>query len=830
MTRGTGMDNLETFPAVAAPEAEAIDFASLRQEALALIPRLAGENWTDHNAHDPGITILEQVCYALTDLAYRTQYGVPDLLTREGGDPYASVYTPATILPSGPVTLADLRKLVLDVPGVKNAWIETVDERSASYDAAQAEMSYLAPHPSGASARDASPNVSEVRPSGLYRVRIEKSDLIDIDGGEIRREAARRLHRWRGLGADYTAIDVLEYQQVQIDATLEIGPVGDATDLLARIYRRIAAYCSPSVPFHTLAEMLDRGRRVDEIFEGPLLDHGFIDSRELAGIVRRTSLRISDLIHELTSEPGIVAVKDLHFLTANGQLSKDWLLSLKPMLAPRFDLKHSSIRLERRSLRVDSAALEAAAYDLFVSRAKEAVSPLQSAAAERDLRPAPGRDRKIGTYHSVQEQFPTVYGIGTAGLSETASPERKAQAKQLKAYLMFYDQLLANYFAQLANVGTLFSFYDETLDSYFSQAVQDDGGGALRLDEIRKSGPTHETVLRRITEDPRGQGESGVVRRNRLLDHLLARVGEQFGDYSLLQSGLTAQYDMAPADRLAHDKRAFLRDYPRISRERGVGFNALAPAPEGSSEFLPGDCTDPASLVQQLTASVRDPLSAFLWTASQPDERYVLTNPNAGRDEMGTVLITFFNRLIHAGTSLYTDDRFAALHLSEETSRLLHQAPPASGSDLVRLNRLLLEDAYPAAISRSRDEANMSGLELTLRRKLGIRSQEERFHLVEHVLLRPLAGDANQHGPLFRAASSRDPYSLQISVIFPSWPSRYQNKNFRQFVEESVREQTPAHLTAYVLWLDRPAMDAFEAAYAVWLHQWRNHRLADLGL
>ena len=126
--------------------------------------------------------------------------GVPDLLTREGEDPYASVYTPATILPTGPVTLADLRKLVLDVPGVKNAWIEIVDESSASYDAAQAEMSYLAPRPSGASARESSPNVSEVRPSGLYRVRIEKSDLIDIDGGEIRIEAARRLHRWRGSG------------------------------------------------------------------------------------------------------------------------------------------------------------------------------------------------------------------------------------------------------------------------------------------------------------------------------------------------------------------------------------------------------------------------------------------------------------------------------------------------------------------------------------------------------------------------------------------------------------------------------------------------------
>lgn len=36
------------------------------------------------------------------------------------------------------------------------------------------------------------------------------------------------------------------------------------------------------------------------------------------------------------------------------------------------------------------------------------------------------------------------YGIGAAGLPQSASPARKALAKQLMAYLMFYDQLLAN--------------------------------------------------------------------------------------------------------------------------------------------------------------------------------------------------------------------------------------------------------------------------------------------------------------------------------------------------------------------------------------------------
>ena len=49
----------------------ALDYAALRAAGLRHLERLAGHLWTDFNDHDPGITILEQLCYALTDVAYR---------------------------------------------------------------------------------------------------------------------------------------------------------------------------------------------------------------------------------------------------------------------------------------------------------------------------------------------------------------------------------------------------------------------------------------------------------------------------------------------------------------------------------------------------------------------------------------------------------------------------------------------------------------------------------------------------------------------------------------------------------------------------------------
>ena len=40
--------------------------ADLQRALARMVPE-----WTDHNTHDPGITVLEALCYVLTDLQYR---------------------------------------------------------------------------------------------------------------------------------------------------------------------------------------------------------------------------------------------------------------------------------------------------------------------------------------------------------------------------------------------------------------------------------------------------------------------------------------------------------------------------------------------------------------------------------------------------------------------------------------------------------------------------------------------------------------------------------------------------------------------------------------
>ncbi len=53
------------------PEDPSLDFERMREEGIEYIQKLSGQLWTDYNLHDPGVTILEVLCYALTDMGYR---------------------------------------------------------------------------------------------------------------------------------------------------------------------------------------------------------------------------------------------------------------------------------------------------------------------------------------------------------------------------------------------------------------------------------------------------------------------------------------------------------------------------------------------------------------------------------------------------------------------------------------------------------------------------------------------------------------------------------------------------------------------------------------
>ena len=60
--------------------ADLLSYDKLRKLGLDHIASFSGKIWTDHNTHDPGITILELLCYALTDLGYHTRLNIDEIV------------------------------------------------------------------------------------------------------------------------------------------------------------------------------------------------------------------------------------------------------------------------------------------------------------------------------------------------------------------------------------------------------------------------------------------------------------------------------------------------------------------------------------------------------------------------------------------------------------------------------------------------------------------------------------------------------------------------------------------------------------------------------
>ena len=117
-------------PISAAPQTDAaLDPRALFDEGLATVRTLARAVWTDH---DPGITMLELACYALTDLAYRHTLPIADLLVASGDSPAQAAerfHAPRAVLPNRALTELDWRKLLIDLPDVKNAWLRPNRQR-----------------------------------------------------------------------------------------------------------------------------------------------------------------------------------------------------------------------------------------------------------------------------------------------------------------------------------------------------------------------------------------------------------------------------------------------------------------------------------------------------------------------------------------------------------------------------------------------------------------------------------------------------------------------------------------------------------------------------
>ena len=148
----------------------------------------------------------------------------------------------------------------------------------------------------------------------------------------------------------------------------------------------------------------------------------------------------------------------------------------------------------------------------------------------------------LGSYHSIQHDLPQVYALQTGGLPEQASRERKAQRLQLKAYLALFDQVLANHAKMVSDFPLLFPPDPDNKAVYFTQSVAD----LIPDSEMVLENTYSHQIL-----------EENSSRKGRFLDYLLATLGYNPADFYHAHS----------------NKHLFLRYYPLLSGQRGKAFN-----------------------------------------------------------------------------------------------------------------------------------------------------------------------------------------------------------------------------------------------------------------
>lgn len=527
----------------------AADFEVILKQAIDLVQRLTGHLWTDYNIHDPGITLLEQLCFALTDLHYKTKLSTEDILTNTRGlinRNQHSFFEKEHILTCNPVTVNDFRKIILDkVKEVNNIMFNPILSVHSNH--------YI---------------------KGLYRIVVRANETItnqfvtDKEAEDEFKEKIRKLTlSKRNICEDIMGdIVILKCQKIAIHANISIKYTSVPEEILLRIYNKIESVLNPKIRFYSKSELLDMGYTIEQIYDGPLLNNGILLERELKPIA--TEIDPIDVTNTITVLDGVSYIQNLTIENIDNfdteetplndadkvektdsfpfKLKKDHFASLDK------DTFLKNVKLYSDDYRIPiNEALFLELYDhrepLKTQVRKDSASKKQ----ERNIKAGTYKD--VGTYYSIQNYFPTVYGLRENGLSKSETKERKAAAKQLKAYLLFFEQILANYSAQLANLGNLYSTDLSTSNqkSYYTQDLYNVPDIRYILKEYNQNGDNRASFVNEMKwENFQSDEDNGYMkallsavetpeiytdRKNRILDHLLGRFNRKLSIYPILQ-------------------------------------------------------------------------------------------------------------------------------------------------------------------------------------------------------------------------------------------------------------------------------------------------------
>jgi hypothetical protein len=462
---------------------EKSNFYEYRKIALRWIQLLSGKEWTDYNAHDPGVTILEALCYTLTEIDYKLDFSIEEILVSSSVPaPFKlrdnAFYLAENILTSAPVTLNDYRRLIIDNVGeINNAWIIPSEESDTD--------------------------------GKNFEVLLLKKNQVILPEKAI--EATENLlGKFNGYGRKPMTITVVHFEHIALHADIYIENEQHAENVLAEIFFNLNERILNVNPNReTCFELEEKGMDYNDIFDGPQMDNGIITKKSLSDGVESISLiRIKKI---LATTSGVEMINNLaieqEFETDNQaddkikfpkKINGNYYV---PYFAPTLKNKIRIFK-DQKNIEVNYQKIADIIKHKALKTKKDYVVKNQHKSATYKLN---ARDRNIHDYYSIRNDFPGLYGLKEKGFSLLQNQD-VSNVDQLKAYLMPFEKTLEDSFMRLAMVNNLFSIH----------------------------GSAQQSLNNRFLDNPvnakNKNSFSDLIRRDQFLTHLLARFDVHFND------------------------------------------------------------------------------------------------------------------------------------------------------------------------------------------------------------------------------------------------------------------------------------------------------------
>lgn len=813
------LDQHITIPKKSASEDD-LDFFYLRKKGIEYIESFGSKFWTDFNEHDPGITMLEMLCYAISDLGMRLNLPIENILASDDSDKGIpkQFFKASEVLSSSPVTQNDYRKLFIDIKGVRNCWLAK-HEKTVYVDCKKNQLSY--------DIKDYQNLPENLRKSfdinGLYDLYVDFESSKPSEIEAVKEKIRKQYHANRNLCEDLVDIKKVVDYPIKICADIEVDTEADEELVHANVINALESYLSTTVNFYSLKQMIDKGYSTLEIFDGPSLENGFIDTKELLTADLRNEVRLSDIMRIIMSVPDVILIKDISLGNCGGDdLENKWLICLAPYQKPVICAK-SVFNYNKGLLPLNINQAQVKIYLDAIKAEKDKATT--NASQDKELDVPNGEYLNTDFYTTIQNDFPETYGIGEVGLPSRASVERKSKAKQLKGYLLFFDQILGSYFKQLGQISELLSVSGNLTRTLFTQVVKDIEGA----DDIVNGYENYTDDS--ITELLFDQQDNNIERRNKILDHLLSRFAENFSEYVFVNKTI---YGNTTDQVVLRDKENFLKDYKVVSKERGNAFdyykqptanlwntNNVSGAEKRISRLIGIRNYNRRNLsnsfVEMYNFIDSDNQSVYRWRILDTHNEIVLSSTaeyfdtSAANKELYFAVLQIIQTREYKIKEAFKNGTVQDLSIIDN---ILIQQSDAGKYSYDIINPAINDKKNPDRIIARRFEyyTNLADLEKSILDLIQFMKEdftEEGMFLVEHMMLRPDVNQTTVNPDTFMPVCADecgdcepiDPYSYRVSVVLPGYTLRFANTDFRNYIEKIIKEELPAHVLAKICWI-----------------------------